>query len=100
MKILPKPSHGVASVGEKDYLLVLLHSLRLQQFSQTGAAVSKEAQAALAEALAIEPNNRYLQLEMTQLANAGRHDAPATSLADRILRLLGGGKDSGKRHPD
>jgi hypothetical protein len=35
MKILLKLSHGVATVGEKDHLLVLLHSLRLQQFPQT-----------------------------------------------------------------
>ena len=30
MKILQKLSHDVAAVGEKDYLLVLLHSLRFQ----------------------------------------------------------------------
>jgi hypothetical protein len=28
-------SHGVAAIGEKNYLLVLLHSLRFQQFPQT-----------------------------------------------------------------
>src|SRR6476620_4724256 len=35
MKILLKLSYAVSAVGEKDYLLVLLHSLRLQQFPQT-----------------------------------------------------------------
>src|SRR6476646_8971715 len=35
MKIFLKLSHRVAAVGEEDYLLVLLHSLRLQQLPQT-----------------------------------------------------------------
>jgi hypothetical protein len=35
MKILLKPSYAVSAIGEKGYLLVLLHSLRLQQFPQT-----------------------------------------------------------------
>jgi hypothetical protein len=32
MKIFLKLSHGVAAIGEEDYLLVLLHSLRFEQF--------------------------------------------------------------------
>ena len=36
MKILLKLSYAVAAIGEKDYQLVLLHSLRLQQFPKTG----------------------------------------------------------------
>ena len=37
MQIFLQPSYGVTTIGEKDYLLILLHPLRLQQFPQTPA---------------------------------------------------------------
>ena len=39
MKIFLKLSHGVAAIGEEDYLLVLLHSLRFEQFPQTATGL-------------------------------------------------------------